>query len=59
MDPNMCLQNIRFFAEQLHNGQLSPKEHVWVAGQLAEMVHALDGWISDGGFLPTDWAKPV
>ena len=55
----MCLQNIRFFAEQLHNGQLSPKEHVWVAGQLAEMVHALDGWISDGGFLPTDWAKPV
>lgn len=28
------------------------------AARLAELVQALDGWISKGGFLPKRWQKP-
>lgn len=28
------------------------------ANRLAELVQALDQWISRGGFLPKDWRRP-
>lgn len=52
MDPNETIRRIRLLAGRLledgtdstHPGQA-----------LAELVQALDGWITRGGFLPDDW----
>jgi hypothetical protein len=27
------------------------------ARRMADLIEALDGWISSGGFLPTDWNR--
>jgi hypothetical protein len=58
MDPNATLQQIR----QLTAGLLNPKAKLkngWAADarELAELVDALDQWLSSGGFLPSSWVK--
>ncbi|QAY12008.1 hypothetical protein SEA_RAHEL_57 [Mycobacterium phage Rahel] len=46
MDPNETLGDLRDCIE----GQR------W--DEAAEHFEALDGWLTHGGFLPTDWVRP-
>lgn len=55
MDPNTVLQDIRDMIEYLNDPDETDHERT-VAWDLAEMIEALDGWLSAGGFLPQDWA---
>jgi hypothetical protein len=50
MDPDHTLANIRRLAAR---EDLSPED----AAYLAELVEALDEWISKGGYLPRPWAQ--
>jgi hypothetical protein len=58
MDPNQALLNARDAARDLRShidrGNASPADLV---EELVEAFEALDGWISGGGFLPSDWSK--
>ena len=57
MDPNANLEEQRRLVAQINKDrdeEKVPSEHD--AYRLAELVEALDGWISRGGFLPRDWA---
>lgn len=66
MDPNANLQKQREIVQRLqelhdvgrqHSGlDISDEDEVMaLAMQLAELVEALDGWLSKGGFLPDVW----
>lgn len=58
MDPNA---NLKEQLEQvqllLYGKALSADDYVEVAGRLAELVEALDEWLSKGGFLPGRWER--
>lgn len=54
MDPNATLAEIRKRLTVL-DGCMRKGERSMLAGELAELVEALDGWLSRGGFLPTAW----
>ncbi|MFD7161410.1 hypothetical protein ACFV9C_42965 [Kribbella sp. NPDC059898] len=47
MDPNETLAMIRAL--------VSSQLELECGGELAELVQALDEWMSGGGFLPHDW----
>ncbi len=49
MDPNTTLARLRELA--------AAADDVEEAAELAEAFHALDEWLSRGGFLPADWAR--
>lgn len=57
MDPNANLEEMRRLADQIiaadgcDDARIPPN----AAERLAELVQALDAWISKGGFLPRDW----
>lgn len=53
MDPNEALRRIREYTE-------TPTYPVAIDtawDDLTELVEALDGWLSGGGFLPTAWER--
>lgn len=54
MDPNETLSLIRARVADIEEGaeDISREEAV---SELVELVTALDGWMSRGGFLPSDW----
>lgn len=54
MDPNETLRRMRWLVEKI-NG--NPPVHYLAAyaEELAELVAAMDGWLSKGGFLPSVW----
>lgn len=57
MDPDANLKEQREIAARLASNEVFMR--VEAANRLAELVLALDEWISKGGFLPKDWtAKP-
>lgn len=62
MDPDACLAEILRLAEKQEDRGPGP-DYADLVGDLdrmAELVGALDGWISGGGFLPKRWQpKPV
>ena len=66
MDPNANLQEQRKLAARLLElpadelGNYTPAEQseAYFAGlRLAELVEALDQWITKGGFLPDGWQR--
>jgi hypothetical protein len=62
MDPDANLREqlkLAKWMQSIVNGKQSytKTEFEVNAVRLAELVQALDGWISKGGFLPTTWAK--
>jgi hypothetical protein len=58
MDPNANLKEQLEQVQLLLYGEpLSADDLVEVAGRLAELVEALDGWLSKGGFLPGKWER--
>ncbi len=62
MDPNANLKEQREIATRMlgHNQYraASGPSYSVDATRLAELVQALDGWITNGGFLPEAWTKP-
>lgn len=65
MDPNETLKAIRaglrLFMEEDYDYQGWDPQFVAATGywNLAEQVHALDEWLSKGGFPPADWDQPT
>ena len=66
MDPDANLREQREIARAIQkvlddcngDGSLTDGQQFYVAAQaerLAELVEALDGWITKGGFLPARW----
>lgn len=53
MDPDATLFVIRHLMPAALDGDTDAAE------QIAELVDALDIWISRGGFLPAVWARPT
>lgn len=51
MDPDATLAEVRLLSQRL----LEESGGGLDALRLAELVESLDGWISRGGFLPSDW----
>jgi hypothetical protein len=49
MDPNECLAEIRRLTHSYH-------DHGFADGvRMIELVSALDEWLTNGGFKPTEW----
>jgi hypothetical protein len=53
MDPDAALARIRVLAKEILR---VPPDTEGEAIELAETIDGLDGWLSRGGFLPTDWS---
>lgn len=51
MDPNETLAKLRRLAANVHNYGAEYDD----GEEFAELVVALDEWLSQGGFLPADW----
>jgi hypothetical protein len=56
MDPNATLARIREIIATPRNWNIWDNANTTDAEELAELVTALDQWISGGGFLPCDWS---
>jgi hypothetical protein len=57
MDPNAALAEIRRLIDNL-KFQIEPDTGLVDlddASELIDRFEGLDGWLSKGGFLPTDW----
>lgn len=64
MDPNETLARIRTLRKELIQADLKmgddiPSAFAEMAMQLEELVGALDGYLSIGGFLPTKWKNAL
>lgn len=60
MDPNSDLKKmLKLAAKMLRDHEDEDLEGIDRddANRLAEMVEALDGWLSKGGFLPGKWER--
>lgn len=53
MNPNANLQEQRRIVASIIAEDYLPQDVVY----LAELVEALDNWITSGGFLPADWKR--
>jgi hypothetical protein len=54
VDPDACLREILTITTSSVNGwPLNATE----GDRLAELVHSLDDWLSNGGFLPKRWQR--
>lgn len=56
MDPNANLAEQLRLANQIVDGDFDTMDDT-TAERLAELVIALDGWLSDAGFLPRAWER--
>ena len=68
MDPNATLQRLReLCSEAIDLTDVDPDELEHspdrdealecLAGEIAELFQALDGWLSNGGFKPSAWQR--
>lgn len=58
MDPNETLRRLRGLTERVHCGEVMSDDEIEnVMEELAELVDALDEWITKGGFLPKAWQE--
>jgi hypothetical protein len=60
MDVNETLRMLRTMADGLiheSDSGASPERVAAIGDTLAELVQAMDQWLSRGGFLPTDWQR--
>lgn len=56
MDPNATLDSARK-ALATYRAALNSEDEGMGADDLAEAFESLDTWLSNGGFLPQDWAN--
>ena len=57
MDPNETLRRMRELAAEIPKLDMESLADHWKATELAELVEALDNWITKGGFLPAAWNR--
>ena len=57
MDPNATLEEMRRLMHAILNEVSTAQEDFANAERLAELVEAMDGWLSRGGFLPRSWQQ--
>lgn len=57
MDPNANLKEQRRIVKRLQDDTLNADDRLHYAERLADLVEALDNWLSNGGFPPTDWGR--
>jgi hypothetical protein len=57
MDPNACLAEIRRLYAAINEADEHDSDTLADAARLAELVEALDAWITKGGFLPRAWSR--
>jgi hypothetical protein len=57
MDPNANLTEMRELAQTLLDNNADLSDFCAQAERLAELVQALDEWLTRGGFLPRDWKR--
>jgi hypothetical protein len=55
MDPNANLEEQRNLVAVILRADHDDIDITAAATRLAELVEALDQWLSNGGFLPADW----
>lgn len=59
MDPEVNLEEQKELAKKLlHGERTTPEDFEDDVARLAELVLALDEWLSKGGFLPRAWKRP-
>jgi len=54
MDPNVTLRQLRAAVSDMAGDEF--EFDASAVGDAAELFEALDEWLSNGGFLPEDWA---
>jgi len=54
MDPNKTLTNIRAILTEMDRAR-TREEFTSLADELTWMIKDLDQWLTNGGFLPTEW----
>jgi hypothetical protein len=59
MDPNKVLKQLRELVAQFRRGEFedAPIAQESAHEELVDAADELDVWLSNGGFLPDDWAK--
>lgn len=61
MDPNETLRRLRELLSTRQNldddDQDNDQELIRVGDDIAELVEALDTWLTKGGFLPAAWTR--
>jgi hypothetical protein len=61
MDPNENVKRQRQVADQIiaamEDGNITNSMICTLADDLAELVVALDDWLTNGGFLPSEWTR--
>lgn len=57
MDPNRVLAQMRATAEAMQSDQCTWDMRAVLARDLVELVRALDGWLTRGGFPPEAWRE--
>lgn len=55
MDPDANLEEQRELVKRINNALVTLDPDTYE--RLAELVEALDQWLSNGGFLPRDWRR--
>lgn len=55
MDPDATLTDLRNLIANARSGWLGPVDMFATLLDVADSFDDLDEWISNGGFLPTDW----
>lgn len=58
MDPNANLERQLELSSEMLERDMAHERVTDVGYELAEHVHALHEWITNGGFLPSDWDPP-
>jgi len=62
MDPNACLTELLRLSEQIQevideDEPIDSGAAIADLDRVTELVMALDGWITGGGFLPERWSR--
>lgn len=65
MDPDSALAEIRVMqktiavAREVAEGDGDDGGEAMMVDRLMELIEGLDGWLTQGGFLPEDWKRVV
>jgi hypothetical protein len=61
MDPNACLAKLRELSKAQVKDDEDSEGYLVRSGmrseEMADLLEALDQWLSKGGFLPEDWQR--
>ena len=57
MDPNETLKLIREAVSRVQASRSWDMDCAELGDRLANLVEDLDEWLSNGGFLPSEWSK--